>query len=259
MHWMLKAACASALCAFAASGAAWAQAMHADAEPPAASAVAASAASGANAPAPLLPLTPQGQPIPGEGAAPPAAAPRQAETSGLLWKRLDNAPLQNNPPQVMFFCSIRSSWCAAIKPQIAEWGLHDGRGVQLRLVPAVAGMDDLPLAKAQIAEQRVVGYAPAFELALGAASDRGLDSTDSKQVESWVKNRYPNMAAEFGKAFEDPATDVQAREQALILRGYGIKSLPTAVVNGRCMVRQEDVATPEEFLPRVKLALQNCR
>jgi len=198
------------------------------------------------------------QPAPEQPSASPARTYTPV-TTGAPWRRLDHGLLLDNPPQVMLFCSPKSVWCSTVKPQLAQLGVQLGGQADFVLAPAVAGVDDLPFAKAQIAAQKVIGYSAAFDLMLSRAFASGLDSSSDSQVEDLIKKNYPQVGPQIAQIYEEPATDVLAREYALRLKAFGVRSLPSVVVKGRCVIRPEDLTGPQEYVARVRLALANCR
>jgi hypothetical protein len=258
------------------ASAAQAQAMHADGADPYASAPDAGAGGGQGGGVRSVP-SPRGagaaaqMATPADGAPDAAQAPpapqQQDEPSpfaalnGALgasrqpWAAI-NMPEPSGARDVVLFCSVKSVWCAQLKPQLALWATKN-QGVTVRFIPAVAGMDDVPFAKAQIAAQAMGVYSPQFDAALSTGFAKGVDPTNDKQVENWVRSIFPK-AVDFSKAYEDPKTDAQARGYAMTMRAFGVHAVPSVAVNGRCLIRPDDVSGPDDYLPRIKEALQRC-
>lgn len=158
--------------------------------------------------------------------------------------------------ELVYFYWYGSPWAKEIDRDLRTWANTRPYGVKLIPAPAAFGSKhEIFGARIFFALELLGKEEEISPLLLEAVSQRRLNFDSIPAIVKWMDARgVPEK--DFLKAMDDPRTKASTARVQDVMKIYGIKSVPTVVINGKYVVRAYDKVPPDRFLKIVKVLTQ---
>lgn len=159
--------------------------------------------------------------------------------------------------ELIYFYWYGSPWANEIDRDLRVWAKTRPYGVKLIPAPAAFGSNhEIFGARIFFALELLGKEEEISPLLLEAVSQRKMNFDSIPAIIKWMEARgIPEK--DFLRAMDDSRTKASTARVKDVMKIYGIKSVPTVVINGKYVVQAYDKLPPQRFLQVVKLLTQH--